>query len=46
MTDDFNNCPFRTSISQCKKEKCGIWNTDEKDCNINVAAKMQQKMNG
>ncbi len=42
MTNSLDYCPFRKSISQCKKEKCGFWNNDEKDCNITVA-KMQKK---
>jgi hypothetical protein len=32
--------------ASCTKEKCGIWNTNEKDCNINVVARMRQEMNG
>jgi hypothetical protein len=46
MTDDFYYCPYRTSISQCKKEKCGDWNTNENDCNINVVARMRHEING
>jgi hypothetical protein len=46
MTDNFDYCPFRSNKSQCKKEKCSIWNMSEKDCNINVRARMREKTNG
>lgn len=46
MTDDFFYCPYRTSLSQCKKEKCGDWNINENDCNINVVARMRHDING